>query len=51
MSRNFIEVNGHYYFVDDVTGEINQIIIKEAVVPPKEDIAAIIKILTDKTQS
>ena len=50
MLKKFIEVNGHYYFVDEKTGEINQIIIKEAVVPPKEDIAAIIKILSDRIQ-
>ncbi|GMO68608.1 MAG: hypothetical protein Ta2A_16880 [Treponemataceae bacterium] len=45
MSKQFIEVNGHYYFVDDVTGKVNQIIVKEEVVPPKEDLAEIIKLL------
>jgi hypothetical protein len=49
MNKQFIEVNGRYYFVDDETGEICQVIVKEAVVPPKEDIAAIIKLVSGKT--
>jgi hypothetical protein len=51
MSKKFVEVNGRYYFVDDETGEICQILVKEAVVPPKEDIAAIIKLVSGKADA
>jgi hypothetical protein len=45
----FIEVNGRYYFVDDATGEIRQAIVKGEVIPPKEDIAAIIRLISGQS--
>jgi hypothetical protein len=51
MAKEFLEVNGRYYFVDDVTGKISQFVIKGEVMPPPEDLAEILKLLTKKDRS
>jgi hypothetical protein len=51
MAKEFYEVNGRYYFVDDATGKITQIVFKEELIPPKEDLEEIIKLIMSKSRS
>jgi hypothetical protein len=48
MASEFYEVNGRYFYVDDITGDISQIVIKDKVTPSQEDLVELVKLLSKK---